>query len=319
MNNIETLKVDLPQSLEPISIPMQVGPSSFPHNIDQLKTIDYSSSPNDSVLEQKLSRYYQLLSYVASNTASEENISELQRILIDVRNYVLTEEDFNLMADAVRTTQIYLKNAADANVNNYTALTTLLLEFTEDLNRWVKQLNTKIDGLGLMPSIANGLTYSYGPQQPTKAPDTYPSNKYYWVDSVNLKIKVGDVGKDKTITNFRDVKDLPKDDETNFVEFTRASDLFKRKTVISLLHDNQAGTTTTGPDGTDSIFLTDYTNDTDLVLEELGIGKNAGQVGNVDDLIDGHFEIGLEPVDMLDTSYGSGLYPEEEGINWQQP
>lgn len=318
MNNIETLKVDLPQSLEPISIPMQVGPSSFPHNIDQLKTIDYSSSPNDTVLQQKLSRYYQLLSYVAANTASEEDISELQRILIDVRNYVVTEEDFNLMADAVRTTQIYLKNAADANMNNYTALTTLLLEFTEDLNKWVKTLNKNIDAIGMLPSLATEMTYSFGPQQPTKAPKDYDFNYYYWVDTKNNEIKIGDVNSDtKEISNFREVNNLSDPYKNFFLEFTRSADLFKRKTVISLLSDGQAGMTTVGPGQEDHIYLTDYTTDSDFVLEELSIGQNAGSIGNVDDLIDGHFDVGLTPVDMINTKYGAGIYPEEEGTNWQ--
>lgn len=315
---MEEIRFELPQSLEPIDVPAQVGPSVFPQNIDQLKTIDYSAVPNDSILEAKLSRYYELLSLVASNNASDNDLSELQRIMLDVRNYVLTEEDFNLMADAVRTTQIYLKNAAEANINNYKAVSDVSMALVDKLNDWTKSLSNKIDQLGKIPSLSMEATYSFGPNKPIDAPENYPLEYYYWCDTSEepIVIKKAQVLENNKLGEFSVVNMTPSQQKELSV-FTKASDIFKRKTVISMFRDPQAGQSTRGI-GEEQNDLSDYTNESDLVLEELNIGYNSGQVGNVDDLIDGRFEVGLTPVDLVDSNleeHQDIRYPEDEYLN----
>lgn len=320
MENIEKFYFDLPESLEPIAVPVQVGPSVFPNNIDQLKTIDYSSVPNDSILEAKLSRYYQLLSVVASNQATEEDLSELQRILLDVRNYVLTEEDFNLMADAVRTTQIYLKNAAEANINNYKSVSVVLKDFVENMQEWTQSLNQRIDNIGTIPSLATGLDYSFGPNQPTQVPNGYENSVYYWCDTSNENfiLKKANVEEGGKLTSFSEVS-LNPSQKTDIEKFTRAADIFKRKTVISTLENRQASQTTNGIGQTIDESLLENTTENDLVLEELkvGTGGEYDYVSNVDDLVDGRFEYGLKPIGVEDiNSLNYQSYPENEG-NYQ--
>lgn len=323
MNNdniqIQNIHLGLPQSLESIDVPVQVGPSSFPNNIDQLKTIDYSAVPNDSILEAKLSRYYQLLSIIAGNNATEKDISELQRLMIDVRNYVVTEEDFNLMADAVRTTQIYLKNAADANVNNYRAISEAVNALSESLNDWTLNLNQAIERIGSIPTVTGVENYSFGPNQPTKAPiGTEPGSNYYWVDTANgdYVLKQSVVGEDLSVNNFTEVS-LNEANKQTMTKFTAAADVFKRKTVICTKDDFQCAETTYGVDSTNNTNLLEYTSQNDLVLEELSIGNNSGQVSNVDDLIDGKFEYGLTPVSLVDNININSSYPEDADYNSQ--
>lgn len=320
MDKIENINLSLPQSLESIDVPVQVGPSSFPNNIDQLKTIDYSSIPEDNILEQKLSRYYQLLSIISSNNATEKEISELQRIMLDVRNYVLTEEDFNLMADAVRTTQIYLKNAADANVNNYTAMTTAIKVLSDELNQWTQHLNNMIETLGQIPSIVSNQDYSFGPNQPTKAPDNYnPGDTYYWVDTNNnYTLKQAVVGEDLSVSNFTKTP-LNSAEQNSMKKFTMASDIFKRKTIIATKEDFQSNQTTSGLNTTIDESYLDYTSEKDLILEELSIGNNFNEVSNVDDLIDGRFEYGLTPTSVTDNvSTSRNTYPEDLDYSYQE-
>lgn len=240
--------------------------------------------------------------------------------MIDVRNYVVTEEDFNLMADAVRTTQVYLKNAADANVNNYKAISEAINTLSESLNDWTRNLNETIEQIGAIPSITGVENYSFGPNQPTKAPiDSEPGTTYYWVDTTNNNyiLKESVIKKDLTVDNFKEVN-LNSSNQQMMTKFTSAADIFKRKTVICTKDDFQCEETTYGIGSTNNTDLLEYTSQNDLVLEELSIGSDAGQVSNVDDLIDGRFEYGLTPVSLVDTSVSeNSVYPEDVDYNYQ--
>lgn len=289
------MQLQLPGNLQTIPVPVKTGPSNFPHNIDQLKTIEYSSVPADGIIDAKLKRYYELLGLVASNMASEENLNELQHLSIEIRQYIVTEDDYNLLADAVRTTQIYLKNASEANVNNYVAITQVLQIFLDQLNTWSKQLNTLTNNLNVTPSVlVDG--YYMGKYEPVP-PKNYSGRVIYWVDTSNEEeyvLKQG-VIKNGEVTSWGTVNDETRDEK---LQFTRLIDIMKRKVVLTSLND---GATT-------------YTTDNDIVLQEIPlqgpgvVNPDLDGVMYVDDLIDGRFgdflDNGLDGVSPDSIYYG---------------
>lgn len=141
------LKISIPRRIE-IDPPANVGPSKFPSSIDQLKVIEYSSVPAGGQLEKDLGDYYRILANVAQNTASEQDYVSLKELMLRVRNYVLTEDDFNLMSDAVRTTQSYVKTSIEAADGNYELISVVAEQHIDQLNEWSQWLEIELAKIG---------------------------------------------------------------------------------------------------------------------------------------------------------------------------
>jgi hypothetical protein len=90
---------------EGVTKPVPTGYSNFPEQIDILKILDYSSSTG---IATSLADYYtKLATYYSSPSVS--NALDLNNAASQIKSYVLTEEDYNLLAGAVMNTQLYLK------------------------------------------------------------------------------------------------------------------------------------------------------------------------------------------------------------------
>jgi len=85
--------------------PVPTGYSNFPEQIDILKILDYSSSTG---IATSLSDYYTKLSAYYSDP-SVSNALDLNNAASQIKSYVLTEQDYNLLAGAVMNTQLFLK------------------------------------------------------------------------------------------------------------------------------------------------------------------------------------------------------------------
>lgn len=135
MANLPQIDIKIPQRLE-IPRPADIGPSVFPGAVDQLKLIQYSAVPAGGQLEKDLHNYYAYMSKVASNTASEQDLVSLKALMVRVREYIVTEDDFNLMADAVRSTQEYMLNAISEESKNFTSIAEISRQLSDNLNAW---------------------------------------------------------------------------------------------------------------------------------------------------------------------------------------
>lgn len=139
----QDIKISVPRRLE-IEPPGKLGPSQFPSNIDQLKIIQYSSVPAGGQLESDLRQYYTLLASVASNNASHQDLTTLKDLMVRIRDYVLTEDDYNLMADSIRTTQQFLINSIEAADGNYELISSIAQQLADQLNEWSIWLQQEI-------------------------------------------------------------------------------------------------------------------------------------------------------------------------------
>lgn len=169
------LNISIPRRLE-IDPPANTGPSKFPSVIDQLKVIEYSSVPAGGQLEKDLSRYYSIMANVAQNTASEQDYVALKEIMLRVRNYVLTEDDFNLMADAVRTTQTYLKTSMEAADGNYELISVVAEQFVNQINEWSEWLEKELAKIAVNKNW--GAPVIYGANRPNPS-----AIGYLWINN----------------------------------------------------------------------------------------------------------------------------------------
>lgn len=175
-------KIDIP-NLEinvgrriPIVNPAKIGPSVFPHEIDQLKIIEYSSVPAGGKIESDLKEYYTLLRSVATNNATEEDIVALKNIMVRVRNYVVTEDDYNLMVDSIRATQEYLLNSIEAADGNFELVSTVASQHIEQLNEWSYWFQDEINKLATEKGLGGAVLFG----------DTSPGPSafgYLWVNT----------------------------------------------------------------------------------------------------------------------------------------
>lgn len=85
--------------------PVPLGISSFPEQIDILKILDFSTETDG---KEKLTAYYTAMAnYYASPTTV--NLTALDSAANDAKSYILTDEDYNKLAQSVMNTQLYLK------------------------------------------------------------------------------------------------------------------------------------------------------------------------------------------------------------------
>lgn len=159
MANYQDLKISVPRRLE-IEPPQKLGPSQFPSNVDQLKMIEYSSVPAGGQLENDLRQYYTLLANVASNNASHQDLTTLKDLMVQIRNYVLTEDDYNLMADSIRTTQEYLVKSIEAADGNYELISAVAEQLVDQLNDWSVWLQGEIATLASQQGLGAPVVYS---------------------------------------------------------------------------------------------------------------------------------------------------------------
>lgn len=163
--NPKEINIQFPRRAE-IPKPARIGPSVFPGSVDQLKLINYSAVPAGGQIERDLKNYYMLLSNVASNQATEEELLSLKALMVRIREYVVTEDDFNLMADAVRTTQEYLLAALDQETNNFTAITQVASNLMEEINNWSAAFERDL-AAAQVTGTALGAPVVYSSTQPT--------------------------------------------------------------------------------------------------------------------------------------------------------
>lgn len=175
MEKLPLIDVSIPNIID-VGRPKDLGPSVFPNSVDQLKLINYSAVPAGGQIEKDLQQYYLYMSKVASNTASESDLVSLKQLMVRVREYIVTEDDFNLMADSVRTTQEYLLNALQAENRNFSVISEVAQSLADNLNAWSTVLQEELAKLAAEGGTA-GAPVIYSKMSPGNS-----ALGYLWID-----------------------------------------------------------------------------------------------------------------------------------------
>lgn len=118
------------------------NPSVFPLKADNFKTLNYETA-SESELNKDLSDYYTIMSKIMSpdKTATQEDLNNLTVLTSKIRNYVLTDEDYNLMVGAIHEIQAYVLKFFETDLSNKAkAMDNELNKVIGDINRFMLDL-----------------------------------------------------------------------------------------------------------------------------------------------------------------------------------
>lgn len=105
-----------PQDLYPGTL------SSFPSMEDNLKKMTFSEpSITDTDLNNKVGEYYRILSEISTGTQLPNAMDRLSELSEEIKQYVLTAYDYNMLVDSIRNTQRYVLRAINEDVNTKVA------------------------------------------------------------------------------------------------------------------------------------------------------------------------------------------------------
>lgn len=118
------------------------NPSNFPLATDPFKGLNYQTAAQ-SELNEKMQQYYVILSRVMAGTANSGDMSTLEVITAEIREYVLTDEDYNLVIGALQNMQSYILKFMYTDITSKAkAMDTELNKVIDDVNRFMLDLET---------------------------------------------------------------------------------------------------------------------------------------------------------------------------------
>lgn len=83
------------------------NPSAFPMEEDVFKNLNYETAAA-SDLKAQMTQYYTILSKVMGGTATSGDMATLESLTSNIRDYVLTDDDYNLVIGALQNMQSYV-------------------------------------------------------------------------------------------------------------------------------------------------------------------------------------------------------------------
>ena len=116
------------------------NPSSFPMREDVFKNLNYQSAAQ-SELNSQMKQYYDILSKIMGGTATTQDIANLETITSEIREYVLTDDDYNLVIGALQNMQACVIRFMYGDITNKAkAMDTELNKVITEVDRFMTQL-----------------------------------------------------------------------------------------------------------------------------------------------------------------------------------
>ena len=138
--NVEnsTINVQLTKATQ-----INVGnPSAFPLAKDNFKGLNYQSA-SKSELKTQLAEYYAIMNRIMAGTKTDADLANLTTLTTQIREFVLTDDDYNLVVGALQNMQTYILNFMYTDINNKAkAMDAQLNAVIGDINRFMSDLET---------------------------------------------------------------------------------------------------------------------------------------------------------------------------------
>lgn len=128
------------------------NPSAFPMSEDVFKNLNYESAAQ-SELNTQMKQYYDILSKVMGGSATTQDIANLENLTTQIRDYVLTDDDYNLVIGALQNMQAYVIRFMYGDITRKAAA------MDSEMNKVIREIDTFMSELEA--------TYS-------KSPSDYP-------------------------------------------------------------------------------------------------------------------------------------------------
>ena len=118
------------------------NPSAFPLTTHNFKGLNYQSS-FFSLLKTQLAEYYAIMNRIMAGTKTDADLANLTTLTTQIREFVLTDEDYNLVVGALQNMQTYILNFMYTDINNKAkAMDAQLNAVIGDINRFMSDLET---------------------------------------------------------------------------------------------------------------------------------------------------------------------------------
>ena len=118
------------------------NPSAFPLAKDSFKGLNYQSA-SKSELKTQLAEYYAIMNRIMAGTKTDADLANLTTLTTQIREFVLTDEDYNLVVGALQNMQTYILNFMYTDINNKAkAMDAQLNAVIGDINRFMSDLET---------------------------------------------------------------------------------------------------------------------------------------------------------------------------------
>ena len=118
------------------------NPSAFPLAKDNFKGLNYQSA-SKSELKTQLAEYYAIMNRIMAGTKTDTDLANLTTLTTQIREFVLTDDDYNLVVGALQNMQTYILNFMYTDINNKAkAMDAQLNAVIGDINRFMSDLET---------------------------------------------------------------------------------------------------------------------------------------------------------------------------------
>lgn len=118
------------------------NPSAFPLAEDAFKNINYQSA-SQSELNVDLAEYYSIMNKIMAGTSQDADLNRLTVVTTKIRDYVLTDDDYNLVVGALQKMQSYILKFMYTDITNKAkAMDNELNKVISDINRFMIDLET---------------------------------------------------------------------------------------------------------------------------------------------------------------------------------
>lgn len=151
MANVTMPRVTIVPNVENSTINVQLtkatqinagNPSAFPLAKDNFKGLNYQSA-SKSELKTQLAEYYAIMNRIMAGTKTDTDLANLTTLTAQIREFVLTDEDYNLVVGALQNMQTYILNFMYTDINNKAkAMDAQLNAVIGDINRFMSDLET---------------------------------------------------------------------------------------------------------------------------------------------------------------------------------
>lgn len=151
MANVTMPRVTIVPNVENSTINVQLtkatqinagNPSAFPLAKDNFKGLNYQSA-SKSELKTQLAEYYAIMNRIMAGTKTDADLANLTTLTTQIREFVLTDDDYNLVVGALQNMQTYILNFMYTDINNKAkAMDAQLNAVIGDINRFMSDLET---------------------------------------------------------------------------------------------------------------------------------------------------------------------------------
>ena len=118
------------------------NPSAFPLAKDNFKGLNYQSA-SKSELKTQLAEYYAIMNRIMAGTKTDADLANLTTLTTQIREFVLTDDDYNLVVGTLQNMQTYILNFMYTDINNKAkAMDAQLNAVIGDINRFMSDLET---------------------------------------------------------------------------------------------------------------------------------------------------------------------------------